>query len=105
MGLILGNDVVVDVYGYQAFQNPYFAVGYQYATHAITQKMSTMGTGFQSARSVSADDTVGTDYTKTQLITTVDQSWGETDMASIQNNSCDNMIRELILLDQFHWLL
>jgi ABC-type uncharacterized transport system involved in gliding motility auxiliary subunit len=30
-GILLGNDVVVDVYGYQAFQNPYFAIGYQYA--------------------------------------------------------------------------
>jgi ABC-type uncharacterized transport system involved in gliding motility auxiliary subunit len=86
-GIVLGNNVVVDAYGYQAFQNAYFAVGYNYATHGITQKMSTMGTGFQSARSVSADNSVGTDYTKTQLITTVDQSWGETDMASIQNNS------------------
>jgi ABC-type uncharacterized transport system involved in gliding motility auxiliary subunit len=86
-GIDLGKDIVVDAYGYQAFQNAYFAVGYNYATHAITQKMSTMGTGFQGARSVSADSTAGTDYTKTQLITTVDQSWGETDMASIQNNS------------------
>jgi len=86
-GIDLGNNVVVDAYGYQAFQNPYFAIGYQYATHVITQKMSTSRTGFQSARSVSADNAVGTDYSKTQLILTVDQSWGETDMASIQNNS------------------
>jgi ABC-type uncharacterized transport system involved in gliding motility auxiliary subunit len=85
-GIILGDNVVMDAYGYQAFQNPFFAVGYQYASHAITQKMSTMGTGFQSARSVSADNSIGTDYSKTQLILTVDQSWGETDMASIQNN-------------------
>jgi ABC-type uncharacterized transport system involved in gliding motility auxiliary subunit len=86
-GIVLGNNIVVDAYGYQAFQNAYFAVGYNYATHVITQKMSTMGTGFQSARSVSADSSVGTDYSKTQLITTIDQSWGETDMASVQNNS------------------
>jgi ABC-type uncharacterized transport system involved in gliding motility auxiliary subunit len=86
-GIVLGNNVVIDAYGYQAFQNAYFAVGYNYATHVITQKMSTMGTGFQSARSVSADNSVGTDYSKTQLITTVDQSWGETDMASVKNNS------------------
>ena len=86
-GIILGDNVVMDAYGYQAFQNPFFAVGYQYATHAITQQMNTMGTGFQSARSVSADNSLGTDYSKTQLILTVDQSWGETDMASIQNNN------------------
>ena len=85
-GIILENDVVIDVYGYQAFQIPYFAVGYQYATHSITQKMNTMGTGFQYARSVSTDDTVGIEYSKTKLIFTVDQSWGETDLASVQNN-------------------
>jgi ABC-type uncharacterized transport system involved in gliding motility auxiliary subunit len=86
-GIVLGDNVVMDAYGYQAFQNPFFAVGYQYASHAITQQMSTMGTGFQGARSVSADDAIGTDYSKTQLIFTVDQSWGETDFTSIQNNS------------------
>jgi ABC-type uncharacterized transport system involved in gliding motility auxiliary subunit len=86
-GITLGNDVVVDVYGYQAFQNPYFAVGYQYATHVITAKMNTMGTGFQSARSVSANDSAGSDYTKTEIINTVDQSWGESDMASVQNST------------------
>ncbi len=86
-GIVLGNNVVVDAYGYQAFQNPLFAVGYTYATHAITQNMSTMGTGFQDARSVSADNSTGSDYSKTQLILTVDQSWGETNLASIQDNS------------------
>jgi ABC-type uncharacterized transport system involved in gliding motility auxiliary subunit len=55
----------------------------------ITQKMSTMGTGFQSARSVTTDDAVGADYTKTKLILTVDQSWGETDLISVQNNSME----------------
>jgi ABC-type uncharacterized transport system involved in gliding motility auxiliary subunit len=86
-GIVLGNNVVVDVYGYQAFQNPYFAVGYQYATHAITSNMNTMGTGFQNARSVSADNSVGSDYSKTEIINTVDQSWGETNIASIKDNT------------------
>ncbi len=86
-GIVLGNNVIVDAYGYSAFQNEYFAIGYKYApAHAITQQM-TLATGFQNARSVSADSTVGADYTKTELIFTVDQSWGETDMASIQNSS------------------
>ncbi len=86
-GIVLGNNIVVDVYGYQAFQSPYFAIGYQYASHPITSGMSTMGTGFQNARSVSADSSKGTDYSKTELIMTVDQSWGETDFASVQNST------------------
>jgi ABC-type uncharacterized transport system involved in gliding motility auxiliary subunit len=86
-GIVLGNDVVVDEYGKQVFNSPYDAIGYQYATHAITDKMATLGTSFQTARSVTANNSVGTDYTKTALVYTVDQSWGETDIASIQNNN------------------
>lgn len=86
-GIDLGNNIVVDAYGNQAFQNYLFAVGNQYANHAITQNMSTEVTGFQGARSVTVDSAVGSDYTKTQLVLTVDQSWGETNMTSIQDNS------------------
>ncbi len=86
-GIVLGNNIVVDVYGYQAFQYAYFAVGYQYASHPITSGMSTMGTGFQNARSVSADSSTGTDYSKTELILTVQQSWGETDFTSVNDNT------------------
>ena len=85
-GVVLGNNVVVDTYGYSAFQNPYFALADKYGSHTITQQL-TLSTGFQNARSVSADSSVGTDYAKTELILTVSQSWGETDMASVQNNS------------------
>ena len=86
-GIDLGNNVVIDAYGYQAFQSALFAVGYQYPSHAITQQMGTMVTGFQGARSVSANAAAGADFSKTQIILTVDQSWGETDMASLQNNT------------------
>ncbi len=86
-GIDLGNNVVVDAYGNQALQNYLFAIGYQYANHAITQQLNTMITGFQQARSVTADSNVGSDFSKTQLVFTVDQSWGETDLASIQDNS------------------
>lgn len=85
-GIVLGNNVVVDTFGYSAFQNPYFALADHYGSHTITQQL-TLSTGFQNARSVSADKTAGTDYTKTEIIFTVSQSWGETDMASVQNNS------------------
>ncbi len=85
-GIVLGNNVIVDTFGYSAFQNPYFALADHYASHTITQQL-TLSTGFQNARSVSADSTIGTDYTKTELIFTVSESWGETDMSSVQNNS------------------
>ncbi len=86
-GIDLGNDVVIDAGGYQQYGNALFALAAQYGSHAITQNMSTQVTGFLDARSVSAIDTVATDYSKTQLVLTNNGSWGETDMASIQNNN------------------
>jgi gliding motility-associatede transport system auxiliary component len=86
-GITLGNNVVIDAYGNQAFQNYLFAIGYKYADHAITQNMTTEATGFKVARSVTTDDAVAKDYSKTQLVLTVDQSWGETNLSSLQDNS------------------
>ncbi len=86
-GIILGNDMVVDVQAAQSLQQPFIAIADQYAQHAITQKMASLVSMYPTARSVSSDDSVGTDYTKTVLITTADQSWAETDMTTIQDGS------------------
>jgi gliding motility-associatede transport system auxiliary component len=86
-GITLGNDIVVDLQAAQSIQQPFIAIANQYAQHAITQKMNGMTTLFPTARSITIDDSVGTDYTKTNLIMTTDQSWGETDIASVKNNT------------------
>ena len=86
-GIILGNDMVVDVQAAQSLQQPFIAIADQYAQHAITQKMASLVSMYPTARSVSSDDSIGTDYTKTVLITTADQSWAETDMTTIQDGS------------------
>lgn len=85
-GIVLGNDIVVDLQGAQTNQ-PYLAIANQYAQHLITQKINLMTAYFPTARSVTIDDSVGTDYTKTELIMTADQSWAETDMASIKDGT------------------
>jgi ABC-type uncharacterized transport system involved in gliding motility auxiliary subunit len=86
-GIMLGNDIVVDWQAAQSIQQPFIAIADQYAQHAITEKMSGMTTYYPTARSVTTDDTVGTDYTKTKLIMTSDQSWAETDMASAKDGT------------------
>ncbi len=86
-GITLGNDIVVDLQAAQSIQQPFIAIANQYAQQPITEKMNAMTTLYPTARSISTDDSVGTGYTKTKLIMTTDQSWGETDMASVQNNT------------------
>jgi ABC-type uncharacterized transport system involved in gliding motility auxiliary subunit len=86
-GIVLGNDVVVDVQAANTWGLPFVAIGQQYAQHIITQNMSGMITVFPTARSVTTNDSVGREYIKTELIMTSDQSWAETDMASINDNT------------------
>jgi len=87
IGITLGNDIVVDLQAAQSIQQPFIAIANQYGQQVITQKMNGMTTLFPSARSITTDDAVGTDYTKTKLIMTTDQSWGETDMTSVKDNT------------------
>jgi ABC-type uncharacterized transport system involved in gliding motility auxiliary subunit len=86
-GIKLGNDMVVDVQAAQSYQQPFIAIASQYADHAITNKMSGMATFFPTARSVTVDDANGSDYSKTQLILTADQSWAETDMNTVKDGT------------------
>jgi ABC-type uncharacterized transport system involved in gliding motility auxiliary subunit len=87
VGITLGSDIVVDVQAAQQLQQPYVAIADQYGQPAITQKMNEMISVFPTTRSVTSDDTTGSDYTKTVLVKTSDQSWAETDMASVKDNT------------------
>jgi ABC-type uncharacterized transport system involved in gliding motility auxiliary subunit len=86
-GVILGNDVVVDVTGNQVYQNAFFVIGTPSGVHEITNPISSLVTGFNYARSLSTNDSIENEFTKTKLVFTADQSWGETDMASLQDGS------------------
>jgi ABC-type uncharacterized transport system involved in gliding motility auxiliary subunit len=86
-GIILGNDIVYDNTAAQSIQQPFIAIANQYGQHAITEKMNGMVTYYPTARSVITDESIGTDYTKTNLVMTSDQSYAETDMASINDNT------------------
>jgi ABC-type uncharacterized transport system involved in gliding motility auxiliary subunit len=86
-GIVLGNDIIVDLQAAQQFQQPYVAIADQYAQNTITQKMNGLVTVFPTARSVTSSASVGSDLTKTELIKTSSQSWAETDMASVSNNT------------------
>ncbi len=86
-GIALGNDIVVDLQANQTYQQPFLAIADQYGQHVITDKMNGLGTFFPTARSVTTNDSTGNNYTKTILITTAQQSWAETDMASVKDGT------------------
>ncbi len=86
-GVVLGNDIVVDLQANQTYQQPFLAIANQYGQHAITQQMNDMGTFFPTTRSVTTSENANTDYTRTLLIMTAQQSWAETDMASVKDGS------------------
>ncbi len=82
-GVILGNDIVVDKLGDQSMQQPFIAIGLPNTQQAITKDMGQAVTGFPTARSVTSNNTGSSDYTTTSIISTVSQSYAETDSASL----------------------
>ncbi len=85
-GLKLDNDIVYD---------PKFGISGQaqvpvinsYPSHAVTQDLSGISTLFPGTRSIQAISPAPTGKTVTALLTTSDQSWGETDFASVQSQT------------------
>jgi len=81
-GITLDNDIVVDT---NSPSSPFFAVGSQYASHPITEKMQGIAAIFPYSRSITVGaGTENTDISPTALVLTIDQSWGETDFSAME---------------------
>ncbi len=81
-GITLDNDVVIDLNSNQ----PLYAISASYSTTApITQHLTTV-TIMPEARSLEIAKTLPTGVTAVSLIQTAQNSWGETDLASLQSN-------------------
>ena len=78
-GIILGEDIVVDVSSNQLF----VAVANEYGNHPITEKMQGLMTFYPTVRSITSIPTdLGPNLTS--LVFTSPQSWAETDFAALQ---------------------
>jgi ABC-type uncharacterized transport system involved in gliding motility auxiliary subunit len=81
-GLTLDNDIVVDT---NSPSSPFFAIGAQYASHPITEKMQGVAAIFPYSRSITVDTAnENTNISATALVRTIDQSWGETDFSAME---------------------
>lgn len=81
-GITFDNDVVIDT----TSQQPLYAISSQYNTsNPITQRMSSV-TIMPQARSLTISQTLPQNVQVTPLILTATQSWGETELTSLQNN-------------------
>jgi ABC-type uncharacterized transport system involved in gliding motility auxiliary subunit len=79
-GITLGKDLVVDL----SSQQPFVAVANQYGQHPITDRLQGLVSFFPTARSVQVS-AENSGFTLTSLVLTSNNSWGETDMAALQN--------------------
>jgi ABC-type uncharacterized transport system involved in gliding motility auxiliary subunit len=82
-GITLNNDLVIDPSSSQIE----FAIENAYGSHPITDKLKSqnMVSFFPAARSLTLNEKIQ-GVTKTALITTVSSSWGETNLAALQNS-------------------
>lgn len=83
-GVSLVNDIVID----PNVNPPLIAIADKYGQHPITEKLMNMATLFPTAHSIAVDQNDG-QVTITPLITTSQQTWGETDFADLQNNTAN----------------
>lgn len=81
-GIAFNNDLIID----PKVNPPLAAVADSYGNHLITQKMQGMVTIFPSAFSLTAASP-SPDVTTAALVQTGQDSWGETDYASIEQNN------------------
>lgn len=76
-GLHLDDDLIVD----PSSTPPSDAVAYNYAAHPVTNKMNNIAAYFPFARSIHLEERDA--LTQTDLVTTIDRAWGETDFSAL----------------------
>ncbi len=85
-GLAFRNDAVIDPrFGF--FGQAQVPVINTYKSHPVTQDLAGQSSFFQGARSLQALTSAQSSRSPTALFSTSDQSWGETDFATIKANS------------------
>lgn len=83
-GIELGENVIIE----PASQQAVVAISQRYNSHAITTKMNNLSIVLPIARAVLADQGQPSEEVQlTELAYTSEMAWGETDVASIENNN------------------
>ncbi len=83
-GIKAEEDVIVDLVGQNLVGQPYMAVGSEYGNHKIVTSLKDQNTVafFPSARSLFVDTNIS-GVSSVKVVATSNQSWGETDLASL----------------------
>jgi len=86
-GITFGNDIIVDRIGQQIAQQPFMAVGADYASHPIiSDEMKDLVTFYMHARSVTANQELS-NFTNVDVVRTSADAWAETDLSAILNGA------------------
>ena len=90
-GIRMGDDLVVDTNAMQLFNSPFYAISAAYGNQAITNDLINrqLITVFPLARSVTIENADIEGVTQTTLVLTSDNSWGETNMESLNDGTAD----------------
>ncbi len=85
-GVLLGNDVVVDLDAADMINQPFVAISAQFSNHPITENMGNMATFFPTARSITLAE-ISTSISQVSLILTTERAWAETDLATFTDGT------------------
>lgn len=82
-GIEVHDDVIVDLMSQRGFD----AIAVSYGSHPITNEMGNLATAFPGALSLTVQQLEGGEVTDTPLVMTGQNSWGETDLESVQSGA------------------
>jgi ABC-type uncharacterized transport system involved in gliding motility auxiliary subunit len=85
-GVLLGNDVVVDLDAADMINQPFVAIAARFGSHVITEKMGNMATFFPTARSITISS-MSTSVSQVSLIWSTERAWAETDLATFKDGT------------------
>ncbi len=85
-GVVLGNDVVVDLDAADMIGQPFVAIAASYGSHVITDKMGNIATFFPTARSITLSS-LSTSVSQVSLIWSTDRAWAETDLTTFKDGT------------------
>lgn len=85
-GVVLGNDVVVDLDAADMIGQPFVAIAASFGSHVITNKMGNMATFFPTARSITMS-TNSTSVSQVSLIWSTERAWAETELSTFKDGT------------------
>lgn len=86
LGIVVNDDLIIDLIGQQQWGQPLLAVGANYSGHPIGRGISNFATLFPQSRSLKVKE-AASGVSSQSVVSTTEQSWAESDLAGLMEGN------------------